>query len=67
MAPGIGPKNRLNALVIGEIARMVFGPAPTDDEFNAVAAEMGEGLHGDIAKLADDISQEADRMSRRAF
>ncbi len=64
----IGSKNRLNALVIGEIARIVYGPSPTDEEYNAVAAEMCDGLHGDIAKLADDIRVQADQMaSRRAF
>lgn len=66
-AADIGPKNRLNAFVIGEIARMIYGPSPTEDEFNAVAAEMGDCLHCDIARLVDDMKDEADRLSRRAF
>jgi len=60
-------KNRLNALVIGEVAHLVYGPNPTDEQFNAVAAEMCDTLHSDIARLACDIRDEADRMSRRAF
>jgi hypothetical protein len=62
-------KNRLNVLVIYEIAHLVYGPSPTDDEYNAVATEMCESsIHSDIAKLAADIRDEADRMaSRRAF
>lgn len=62
-------KNRLNALVIGEVATIVYGRAPTDDEYNAVAADMCEStIHADIAKLAEDIRDEAERISgRRAF
>jgi hypothetical protein len=60
-------KNRLNALVISEVAHLVYGDSPTDDEYNAVAAAMSEDLHGDIAKLAEDIQGEAERMVRRAF
>lgn len=67
--PGIGPKNRLNALVIDEVAHLVYGESPTEDEYNAVAADMCESpIHFDIAKLAEDIRMEADRISaRRAF
>lgn len=60
-------KNRLNALVISEVAQLVYGECPTDDEYNAVAAEMSDALHCDIAKLAEDIRGEAERISRRAF
>lgn len=60
-------KNRLNALVIFEVAHLVYGDCPTDDEYNAVAADMSDHIHGDIAKLAEDISGEADRIARRAF
>lgn len=65
----IGPKNRLNALVIDEVAHIVYGSSPTDDEYNAVAAEMCESqIHSNIAKLAEDIRDEADRIaSRRGF
>jgi hypothetical protein len=65
----IGPKNRLNALVIDEVAHLVYGPTPTDDEYNAVAADMCESeIHGDIAKLAEDIRGEAERIAaRRGF
>lgn len=60
-------KNRLNALVIDEVAHLVYGPSPTDEQYNAVAAEMQESVHSDIAKLAADIQDEADRISRRGF
>lgn len=60
-------KNRLNALVISEVAHLVYGDCPTDDEYNAVAASMSDDLHCDIAKLAEDISGEAERIARRAF
>lgn len=60
-------KNRLNALVISEVAHLVYGDSPTDDEYNAVAARMSDVLHGDIAKLAEDIRDEADRMARGTF
>lgn len=60
-------KIRLNVLVISEVAHLVYGDCPTDDEYNAVAADLSEALHGDIAKLAEDIRGEAERMSRRTF
>lgn len=62
-------KNRLNALVIDEVAHIVYGEHPTDDEYNSVAADMCESeIHSDIAKLASDIRDEADRINaRRAF
>jgi len=61
-------KNRLNALVIYEVAHLVYGPSPTVDEYNAVAADMCESpIHSDIARLAADIRDEAVRIARRAF
>jgi hypothetical protein len=60
-------KNRLNALVIDEVAHLVYGPSPTVEQYNAVAAVMCEKTHSDIAKLACDIRDEADRISSRAF
>jgi len=60
-------KNRLNALVIDEVAHLVYGPNPTVEEYNSVAAGMCDGTHSDIARLACDIRDEADRISRRGF
>lgn len=60
-------KNRLNVLVIDEVAHLVYGPNPTDEQYNAVAAEMCEKIHSDIAELACDIRDEADRISSRGF
>lgn len=60
-------KNRLNALVISEVTHLVYGDCPTDDEYNSVAASMSDRLHGDIARLAEDISGEAERIAGRAF
>lgn len=61
-------KNRLNALVIDEVTRMVHGPNPTEDDYNSIAAALGQSIHDDIARLADDIAAEADRIGdRRGF
>jgi hypothetical protein len=60
-------KNRLNALVIDEVTHLVYGPSPTDEQYNTIAAEMCEAVHSDIAKLAADIHDEAERIARRAF
>lgn len=68
MVRGFGPKARLNALVIDEIAHSVYGPYPTDEDYNAVAVEICESpIHTDISKLVDGMSNEADKIiARRA-
>lgn len=67
--PAFCSKNRLNALVIDQVTHLVYGPNPTDDDYNSVAVAICDSsIHDDIAKLAVDIVDEAERISgSRAF